>query len=58
VLAAGGGVIAGLVVAAALAAARTRVEDVVLDTTISLLAPFIAYLAAESVRGSGVLAVA
>ncbi len=56
-LAAGGGVVAGLVVAAALAAARARVDDVVLDTTISLLAPFIAYLAAESVHGSGVLSV-
>ena len=57
VVAAGGGVAAGLVVATALAAARSRVQDPVLDTTLSLVAPFIAYLAAESFGGSGVLSV-
>src|SRR5215203_2953806 len=56
-LAAGGGIVAGLVVSAALAAARNRVQDPVLDTTLSLVAPFIAYLAAEAVKGSGVLSV-
>ena len=56
-LAAGGGIVAGMVVAAALAAARKRVQDPVLDTTLSLVAPFIAYLAAEAVHGSGVLSV-
>ncbi len=56
-LAAGGGIVAGLVVATALAAARNRVQDPVLDTTLSLVAPFIAYLAAEAVHGSGVLSV-
>jgi len=56
-LAAGGGIVAGLVVATALAAARSRVQDPVLDTTLSLVAPFIAYLAAEAVHGSGVLSV-
>jgi CPA1 family monovalent cation:H+ antiporter len=57
VLAAGGGIVVGIAVAALLGAARSRVDDSVLDTTLSLVAPFIAYLAAESVGGSGVLAV-
>jgi len=57
VVAAGGGILAGLAVATALAAARRRVQDPVLDTTLSLVAPFIAYLAAESFHGSGVLSV-
>jgi CPA1 family monovalent cation:H+ antiporter len=57
VLAAGGGIVVGMAVAAVLAAARKRVDDPVLDTTLSLVAPFIAYLAAEAVRGSGVLSV-
>jgi CPA1 family monovalent cation:H+ antiporter len=57
VVAAGGGILAGLAVAAALAAARKRVQDPVLDTTLSLVAPFIAYLAAESFDGSGVVSV-
>jgi Na+/H+ antiporter len=56
-LAAGGGIVAGLVVSAGLAAARKRVQDPVLDGTLSLVAPFIAYLAAEAVEGSGVLSV-
>jgi monovalent cation/hydrogen antiporter len=56
-LAAGGGVVVGLVLAAVLAAARKRVQDPVLDTTLSLVAPFLTYLAAESVNASGVLAV-
>jgi monovalent cation/hydrogen antiporter len=57
VVAAGGGIVVGLAVAAALGAARKRVDDSVLDTTLSLVAPFIAYLAAEAVGGSGVLSV-
>jgi Na+/H+ antiporter len=56
-LAAGGGVVVGLALAAVLAAARKRVQDPVLDTTLSLVAPFLTYLAAESVNASGVLAV-
>ena len=43
--------------ATVLAAARKRVQDPVLDTTLSLVAPFLAYLAAEAVHASGVLAV-
>jgi monovalent cation/hydrogen antiporter len=57
VLAAGGGVVVGLVMSFLLAKARRRVDDVVLDTTLSLVAPFLAYLAAEAINASGVLAV-
>ncbi|WP_020390009.1 Na+/H+ antiporter [Kribbella catacumbae] len=57
--AAGGGVLVGLVVAIVLAKVRKRFTDPVLDTTLSLTAPFIAYVAAENhyVHASGVLAV-
>jgi Na+/H+ antiporter len=57
--AAGGGVAIGLVVAFVLAKVRKRFTDPVLDTTLSLTAPFIAYVAAENhaVQASGVLAV-
>jgi CPA1 family monovalent cation:H+ antiporter len=57
VLAAGGGIVIGLAMAAVLALARKRVQDPVLDTTLSLVAPFLTYLAAEAVHASGVLAV-
>jgi Na+/H+ antiporter len=57
VLAAGGGIVVGLVMSVLLAKARRRVDDVVLDTTLSLVAPFLAYLAAEAINASGVLAV-
>ena len=57
VLAAGGGIVIGLAMAAVLAMARKRVQDPVLDTTLSLVAPFLTYLAAEAVNASGVLAV-
>jgi CPA1 family monovalent cation:H+ antiporter len=57
VLAAGGGIVIGLAMAAVLALARKRVQDPVLDTTLSLVAPFLTYLAAEAVNASGVLAV-
>lgn len=57
--AAGGGVAIGLIVAIVLAKIRKRFTDPVLDTTLSLTAPFIAYIAAENhyVHASGVLAV-
>ncbi|MEI8406246.1 MULTISPECIES: Na+/H+ antiporter [unclassified Kribbella] len=57
--AAGGGVLVGLIVAIVLAKVRRRFTDPVLDTTLSLTAPFIAYIAAENhyVHASGVLAV-
>ena len=56
-LAAGGGVAIGLVVAIVLAKIRKRFTDPVLDTTLSLTAPFIAYIAAEEIHASGVLSV-
>lgn len=57
VLAAFGGLVAGLVVAAVFARVRRAVDDPVLDTVLSLVAPFVSYLVAETVHGSGVLAV-
>ena len=42
---------------AALLAARERLTDPVLDTTLSFVAPFLAYLPAEEIHASGVLAV-
>ena len=47
----------GAGVAYGLGLIRRRVNDPVIDTTISFLAPFIAYLPAEHLHGSGVLAV-
>ncbi len=52
-----GGIAVGVVVAYALGAIRRRVTSPVTDTTISFLAPFVAYLPAERIDGSGVLAV-
>jgi CPA1 family monovalent cation:H+ antiporter len=61
-LAAVGGVAAGLAVAALVAVIRKRVEQPVFDTAVSLMIPFAAYVAAEEIgwqdyRGSGVIAV-
>lgn len=55
--AAGGGVLVGLAVAWVIAKIRKRLTDVVLDTTLSFAAPFVAYLPAEEIHASGVLAV-
>ncbi|MGZ4597395.1 MAG: Na+/H+ antiporter [Actinomycetes bacterium] len=52
-----GGIAVGLGVAAVLAAIRRNVTDPVLDTTLSFIAPFLAYLPAEAFHASGVLAV-
>jgi CPA1 family monovalent cation:H+ antiporter len=56
-LAAAGGAVAGLVVGIAAAYVRNRLEDLVTDTALSFAVPFVAYLLAEWVHGSGVLAV-
>lgn len=56
-LAAVGGVVAGLVVAATLAPLRRVIDDPLAENAVSLLTPFAAYLLAESFGGSGVLAV-
>ncbi|HET8615896.1 MAG TPA: Na+/H+ antiporter [Actinomycetales bacterium] len=53
----GGGVLLGLLVTWVVNAVRRRVQDPVLNTLLSLVTPFAAYLVAEEVHGSGVLAV-
>ncbi|WP_280335535.1 Na+/H+ antiporter [Nocardia wallacei] len=55
--AAGGGALIGVVAAAVLAVLRRRITDPVLDTSLSLLAPFAAYLPAEAAHASGVMSV-
>ncbi|MBO2453966.1 Na+/H+ antiporter [Actinomadura barringtoniae] len=56
-LLAGGGVIAGGIVAAVIAFIRRRTEDPVLETVIALVTPYASYVLAESVHASGVTAV-
>jgi monovalent cation/hydrogen antiporter len=56
-LAAGGGVAVGLVAFYLCAWVRRRVHDPLIDTGVSLVVPFAAYLAAEEIHASGVLAV-
>ncbi|MFZ0161708.1 MAG: cation:proton antiporter, partial [Kineosporiaceae bacterium] len=51
------GVGVGWAVAAVVTPIRRRVHDPVLDTTVSLLVPYVAMIAAEAAGGSGVLAV-
>src|SRR5690349_7429105 len=57
VLAAAGGVIAGMVVAYGVRACRPIMQDPLIANAVSLATPFIAYLLAERVHVSGVLAV-
>ncbi|WP_375486265.1 Na+/H+ antiporter [uncultured Jatrophihabitans sp.] len=54
---AGGGILVGLAAAFVLAKIRRRIDDTVLDTTLSFAAPYLAFLPAEEIGGSGVLAV-
>jgi CPA1 family monovalent cation:H+ antiporter len=56
-VAAGGGALVGLAVTWVLARIRRRIEDPVLDTTLSFVAPYVAFLPAEAIEASGVLAV-
>ena len=56
-VAAGGGLLVGLLVYAVVGWMRQQFTDPVLDTSVSLLTPFVAYVAAEEVHASGVLAV-
>ncbi len=56
-LAAGGGLLVGLAVYAVVGWMRRHVTDPVIDTSVSLLTPFVAYVAAEEIHASGVLAV-
>lgn len=55
--AAAGGAAIGVAVAMVIAVIRKRVKDPTIDTAISLMAPFAAYLPAEELRASGVIAV-
>ena len=57
-LAAAGGLVAGVIVAVAVRLARSAVRDPVLVNCISLATPFAAYLLGEEAHVSGVLAVA
>ncbi|MCB0906776.1 MAG: Na+/H+ antiporter, partial [Nocardioidaceae bacterium] len=57
VVAAGGGVLVGFLVFLLVAWVRKHLSDPLLDTAISLVVPFAAYVAAEHVEASGVLAV-
>lgn len=59
VRAAGGGVVIGLICFWVVAQIRTRVTDPILDTAISIVTPFAAYVAAENhwVHASGVISV-
>ncbi|MEC3974112.1 Na+/H+ antiporter [Amycolatopsis sp. H20-H5] len=56
-LAAGGGIAIGLIVGFACAMIRTKLDEPATDTALSLVVPFIAYIPAEAIHGSGVLAV-
>ena len=56
-LAAVGGVAVGLLMYFLVGRLRRRITDPVIDTSVSLVTPFVAYVAAETVHGSGVLAV-
>ncbi len=52
-----GGILVGLAVAWVLVRVRRRITDTTTDTAISFMAPWIAYLPAELIHASGVLAV-
>ncbi len=56
-VAVGGGLLIGLAVTWMLAQIRRRITDPVLDTTLSFTAPYVAFLPAEAIHASGVLAV-
>lgn len=55
--AAAGGVVVGVLVAVVLVQVRRRLIDTISDTTLSLVAPWVAFLPAEEIHASGVLAV-
>ncbi|MFC4590325.1 Na+/H+ antiporter [Sphaerisporangium corydalis] len=57
VYAAGGGLVIGLVLAYLFGRLFGLIEDPLITNTISLLIPFVSYLAAEAVHASGVLSV-
>ena len=56
-LLAGGGTAAGALVALGIGLVRSRTEDAVVETVMSLVTPYLAYVLAEAVHASGVTAV-
>jgi monovalent cation/hydrogen antiporter len=52
-----GGILVGVVLYVVVGKVRRLVTDPVIDTSLSLVTPFVAYVAAEEIHGSGVLAV-
>lgn len=56
-LAAVGGAVVGLVFGALIVVIRARLTDPLVESAVGLVAPFVIYLVAEEVHGSGVLAV-
>ncbi|WP_336161533.1 Na+/H+ antiporter [Amycolatopsis sp. VC5-11] len=56
-LAAVGGIVVGFLVGLIVTYVRAKLEDTITDTALSFAVPFAAYLLAEAVHGSGVLAV-
>ena len=56
-LAAGGGVAIGLLFFVVVAKVRKHLDDPLMDTAISLVVPFAAYVAAEEIHASGVISV-
>jgi CPA1 family monovalent cation:H+ antiporter len=56
-LAAIGGVVVGLALGFAISFIRWRLDDPLVESALGLVAPFIIYLTAEQIHGSGVLAV-
>lgn len=52
-----GGTLIGIAVGIAVAALRSRLSDPLMESAIGLLVPFVAYLVAEQVHSSGVIAV-
>ena len=56
-LAAAGGVVVGFALGMITAFIRWRLDDPLVESALGLVAPFIIYLAAEEIHGSGVLAV-
>ncbi len=55
--AAAGGAAIGMAVAFVIALIRKHIKDPTIDTAVSLMAPFAAYIPAEELRASGVIAV-
>lgn len=54
---AGGGLLVGVIAAGVLSQIRRHLQDSVLDTTLSFAAPYVAFLPAQEIQASGVLAV-